>query len=159
LGCVVCYFAVSLSTGAADRTTGINKHRNMAVAEAPTTVVEVPNPDHKKPRETGSATEKKTAVPDSPEIKTAPPAYGDGSIQDKDSDNEDAIIVTGTDAATHLLPLRDDGDPALTFRSLFLATCLSAFQACMYQIYTVSWKMDTMSFSFSFPFLSPSLLP
>jgi hypothetical protein len=66
-------------------------------------------------------------------IKAAP-ALSDGD----DSGSEDVIIITGADAATHLLSLRDDGEPALTFRSLFLATCLSAFQAVMYQIYVVS---------------------
>jgi len=57
---------------------------------------------------------------------------------DNGSDNNDAIIVTGADAAQHLLSLRDDGDPALTFRSLLLASGLSAFQAVVSQIYTVS---------------------
>lgn len=57
---------------------------------------------------------------------------------DSDSGADDAIIVTGADAAKHLLPLRDDLEPALTFRSLFLATILSAFQAVMHQIYVVS---------------------
>jgi hypothetical protein len=61
-----------------------------------------------------------------------------GSNDDSDSGTDDAIIVTGADAAKHLLPLRDDLEPALTFRSLFLATILSAFQAVMYQIYYVS---------------------
>lgn len=54
-----------------------------------------------------------------------------------DNGSDDVIIVTGADAATHLLPLRDDGEPALTFRSLLLATILSAFQAVMTQIYAV----------------------
>jgi hypothetical protein len=53
-------------------------------------------------------------------------------------DDPDHIIVTGADAAAHLLPLRDDGDPSVTFRGIFLASCLSAFQAVMNQIYTVS---------------------
>lgn len=53
------------------------------------------------------------------------------------SENQDQIIVTGADAAAHLLPLRDDGDPSVTFRGIFLASCLSAFQAVMNQIYTV----------------------
>lgn len=61
-----------------------------------------------------------------------------GSSDDSDSGTDDAIIVTGADAAKHLLSLRDDLEPALTFRSLFLATILSAFQAVMYQIYYVS---------------------
>ena len=61
-----------------------------------------------------------------------------GNSDDSDSGADDAIIVTGADAAKHLLPLRDDLEPALTFRSLFLATILSAFQAVMNQIYYVS---------------------
>jgi len=56
---------------------------------------------------------------------------------DDEEGTEDVIIVTGADAALHLLPLRDDGEPALTFRSLFLATLLSCFQAVVYQIYMV----------------------
>jgi hypothetical protein len=61
------------------------------------------------------------------------------SEDDNSADNasDDVIIITGADAAAHLLPLRDDHEPALTFRSLFLATCLSAFQAIMSQIYQV----------------------
>lgn len=71
------------------------------------------------------------------EIKTVP--VSDGDEHDKeDSDNEDAIIITGADAAQHLLSMRDDGDSALTFRAMFLATGLSGFQASMYQIYNVS---------------------
>lgn len=62
--------------------------------------------------------------------------YDDNSGQDNASD--DVIIITGADAAAHLLPLRDDHEPSVTFRSLFLATCLSAFQAIMSQIYQVS---------------------
>ncbi|KAI9642561.1 hypothetical protein NHQ30_009366 [Ciborinia camelliae] len=57
---------------------------------------------------------------------------------DKDDNSDDVIIITGADAAAHLLPLRDDGEPALSFRSIVLATILSGFQAVMYQIYTVS---------------------
>ena len=72
------------------------------------------------------------------EIRPAPPPSDDDHDQEKDDAREDAIIITGADAAKHLLPLRDDGDPALTFRSLLLATCLSAFQAVMTQIYNVS---------------------
>jgi len=49
----------------------------------------------------------------------------------------DVIIRTASDAANHLLSLRDDFDPALTFRSMFLSTGLAAFQAVMYQIYMV----------------------
>jgi hypothetical protein len=67
-----------------------------------------------------------------PEIKGALASY-----DSHDGDSDDHIIVTGADAAAHLLPMRDDHDPALTFRSIFMATCLSAFQAVVYQIYQV----------------------
>jgi len=56
-------------------------------------------------------------------------------------DNGDVVIVTGADAATYLLPMRDDGDPALTFRSLVLASGLACFQAVMNQIYNVCKSM------------------
>ncbi|KAG5949014.1 hypothetical protein E4U53_006076 [Claviceps sorghi] len=59
-----------------------------------------------------------------------------GGDKERDSDNEDAIIITGYDASQHLLPLRDDFEPALTFRSIVLASALSIFQAVMSQIYT-----------------------
>ena len=74
-----------------------------------------------------------------PAITPAPPPYdGEFDAHDKDDISEEVIIRTGADAAKHLLPMRDDGEPALTFRSIFLATCLAAFQAVMSQIYTVS---------------------
>lgn len=59
------------------------------------------------------------------------------SDADGDDNSDDIIIVTGADAAAHLLPLRDDGEPALSFRSMVLATVLAGFQAVMYQIYSV----------------------
>jgi hypothetical protein len=52
-----------------------------------------------------------------------------------DSD-PDVVLVTGADAALHLLPLRDDFDKALTFRSIILASGLACFQAVMTQIYS-----------------------
>lgn len=73
----------------------------------------------------------KNGVPE-PEIKAVLPSYDSA-----DDDSDHRIIVTGADAAAHLLPMRDDQDPALTFRSIFLATILSAFQAVVYQIYQV----------------------
>lgn len=66
------------------------------------------------------------------ENKEVPPRYSDGDGSDG------VIIVTGADASAHLLLLRDDHEPALTFRSLFLATVLCGFQAVVYQIYQVS---------------------
>ncbi|KAL1885467.1 hypothetical protein Plec18167_000961 [Paecilomyces lecythidis] len=59
----------------------------------------------------------------------APPYHDDGT------GDKETRIVTGADAAKYLLPLRDDGEPSLTFRCLFLASVLSCFQAVMTQIY------------------------
>ncbi|KAL0940199.1 oligopeptide transporter 7 [Colletotrichum truncatum] len=81
------------------------------------------------------------------EIK-AVSAPSDSGSHDKDNASEDVIIRTGVDASVHLLPLRDDFQPALTFRSLFLATCLSAFQAVMSQIYTFKPTVVTISGTF-----------
>lgn len=85
---------------------------------------------------------------------------------DTDTDSKDVIIVTGADASRHLLPMRDDHDNALTFRSLFLASCLACFQAVMYQIYTVSFAVwpiiaghHLISVSSSNPLRSPSKEP
>ncbi|GKT97512.1 related to peptide transporter [Colletotrichum tofieldiae] len=80
------------------------------------------------------------AVPDSPP--------SDGNDHEKDDNSDNAIIITGADAARYLLPLRDDFDPSLTFRSMFLATCLSAFQAVMSQIYTFKPTNVTISGTF-----------
>jgi len=92
------------------------------------------------PEKLGIATEKEGGAYDSSEIQAAPPLYDVGSHHDsdeKDTGSEDVIIITGADAAAHLLPMRDDHEPALTFRSIFLASVLSCFQAVMYQIYQV----------------------
>ncbi|EFQ93896.1 hypothetical protein CFE70_006939 [Pyrenophora teres f. teres 0-1] len=62
--------------------------------------------------------------------------------------DEDIIIITGADAAAHLLPMRDDFEPALTFRCVFLATILSAFQAVVYQIYQFKPTMITIQGTF-----------
>ncbi|KAH8598732.1 oligopeptide transporter-like protein [Bisporella sp. PMI_857] len=85
------------------------------------------------------------------EIKAAPavvPQYEIDEDSNKDNNSDDVIIITGADAAAHLLPMRDDGDPAITFRSLFLATCLSAFQAVMSQIYYFKPTSVTISGTF-----------
>ncbi|WXC60224.1 hypothetical protein SNK03_006087 [Fusarium graminearum] len=67
---------------------------------------------------------------------------------DSDTDSKNVIIVTGADASRHLLPMRDDHDNALTFRSLFLASCLACFQAVMYQIYTFKPTQITIQGTF-----------
>ncbi|KAG8167618.1 hypothetical protein KVR01_003307 [Diaporthe batatas] len=82
---------------------------------------------------------------------SAAPSAGDGGDHEKDDDDsssDDVIIITGADAARHLLPLRDDFDTALTFRSLVLASGLSCFQAVMSQIYTFKPTAITISGTF-----------
>lgn len=70
------------------------------------------------------------------------PAIVETSTFDSEEKQDgDVIIRTAQDAATHLLSLRDDFDPALTFRSMFLSTGLAAFQAVMYQIYMVRFTV------------------
>ena len=115
----------------------------MAPPDANTTVIEVTEPqlEHTVSEKTGLSIDKaeklKDGDPDSPEIEAAPPVYDADSNEEKDDESDGAIIITGADAAKHLLPMRDDGEPALSFRSIVLSTGLSAFQAVMYQIYTV----------------------
>lgn len=70
--------------------------------------------------------------PDGVEVFTTEIDNGEETL-----DNEH-VIVTGADAAAHLLSIRDDGDPSVTFRGLFLATCLAGFMAVLQQIYNVS---------------------
>ncbi|RDW68207.1 OPT oligopeptide transporter-2 [Coleophoma crateriformis] len=67
---------------------------------------------------------------------------------EKDGDGEDHIIITGADAAAHLLSLRDDFEPALTFRSIVLASGLSGFQSVMYQIYQFKPTLVTIQGTF-----------
>ncbi|KAH8646190.1 OPT oligopeptide transporter [Xylariales sp. PMI_506] len=82
-----------------------------------------------------------------PEITAAPPSDGDNG-EDKDDHSDQVIIITGADASKYLLPTRDDYEPALTFRSLFLATILSGFQAVMNQIYTFKPTQATIGGTF-----------
>lgn len=82
------------------------------------------------------------------EIQQQPSAEDSDGGKDSDTDREDAIIVSGADAAKHLLPLRDDGDPSLTFRSMVLATALSGFQAVMNQIYQFKPTLVTIQGTF-----------
>ncbi|KAK2600586.1 hypothetical protein N8I77_010108 [Diaporthe amygdali] len=87
-----------------------------------------------------------------PDDKIEPvPSGEDAGDHDKDDDgrsSDEVIIITGADAARHLLPMRDDFDTALTFRSLLLASGLSCFQAVMSQIYTFKPTAITISGTF-----------
>jgi hypothetical protein len=58
---------------------------------------------------------------------------------------DDFVIRSGADASKHLLSLRDDEDPVLTFRSALLGTAFACFQAAMNQIYNVSTDTSRLS--------------
>jgi hypothetical protein len=89
---------------------------------------------------TGYTSEDVEVAEDDGEIMAAPLPLYEGGETEEDNDSENVIIITGADASNHLLSIRDDFDPAVTFRNLFLATILSGFQAVMTQIYNVSYS-------------------
>jgi hypothetical protein len=62
----------------------------------------------------------------------------DGDDRLSDLDDPDKIIKSGADAAQYMLSARDDGDPAITVRSMVLGTAFAAFYASISQIYKVS---------------------
>jgi hypothetical protein len=80
----------------------------------------------------------KRAEADGEELVPTLVTAGVDYLDDGTVTSDETIIVSGQDASLHLLPMRDDKEPALTFRSIFLATGLAAFQAVMSQIYSVS---------------------
>lgn len=63
------------------------------------------------------------------------------SIADDESDvqlvNGEPVITTGRDVSRFLVDTRDDGDPALTFRSMFLGTVFAGLGAALYQVRNV----------------------
>ena len=94
--------------------------------------------DNKQSEKIGTVGSEINAVPATPPFESDDPG--------KDSDSDDNIIIdTAVLAAQHLLPMRDDHQPSLTFRSLFLASGLSCFQAVMTQIYYVSQQIEGFS--------------
>jgi hypothetical protein len=63
-------------------------------------------------------------------------------LLDQAIEDPDKIIKTGADAAQHWLSDRDDGDPAITVRSMVLGTAFAAFYASISQIYKVRYQLD-----------------
>jgi hypothetical protein len=59
-------------------------------------------------------------------------------LSDLDLEDPDKIIKSGADAAQYMLSDRDDGDPAVTVRSMVIGTAFAAFYASISQIYKVS---------------------
>ena len=48
--------------------------------------------------------------------------------------NGEPVITSGQDVSDFLIDTRDDGDPALTFRSLFLGTVFAGLGAALCQV-------------------------
>ena len=57
-----------------------------------------------------------------------------GSRDDVRLVNGEPVITTGEDVSRFLLTTRDDGDPALTFRSIVLGTVFAGLGAAMCQV-------------------------
>ena len=61
-----------------------------------------------------------------------------GVYYDEDEDikyvNGEPVITSGRDVSRYLIDVRDDGDPALTFRSLFLGTVFAGLGAALCQV-------------------------
>lgn len=68
-------------------------------------------------------------------VKGIRPEFSDLELE---VDDPDKIIKSGADAAQYMLSDRDDGDPAVTVRSMVLGTAFAAFYASISQIYKVS---------------------
>ncbi|KAI0781468.1 oligopeptide transporter [Trametes elegans] len=49
--------------------------------------------------------------------------------------NGEPVITTGLDVSRYLVDTRDDGDPSITFRSLFIGTIFAGLGAALCQIY------------------------
>jgi hypothetical protein len=53
--------------------------------------------------------------------------------------NGEPVISSGADVSNFLLDVRDDGDPSITFRSLFLGTIFAALGAALSQVRLWLW--------------------
>jgi hypothetical protein len=61
----------------------------------------------------------------------------DNSLEDTSKPNfqkGEPVITTGCDVSRFVVDIRDDGDPALTFRSMFLGTMFAGMGAALSQV-------------------------
>ncbi|KAI9059790.1 oligopeptide transporter [Trametes sanguinea] len=74
---------------------------------------------------------------------------GGKAVYDPDDDvqyvNGEPVITTGRDVSRFLIETRDDGDPAVTFRSLLLGTVFAGLGAALCQIYLFKPVQVTVS--------------
>jgi hypothetical protein len=76
--------------------------------------------------------------PDSPFAKDSKDRDAVPELFTGEFEDPDKIIKSGADAAQYMLSDRDDGDPAITVRSMVLGTAFAAFYASISQIYKVN---------------------
>ncbi|KAI0373170.1 oligopeptide transporter [Pilatotrama ljubarskyi] len=73
----------------------------------------------------------------------------DKAVYDEDDEvrsvNGEPVITTGRDVSKYLVDPRDDGDPAITFRSLLLGTVFAGLGAALYEIYLFKPVQVTVS--------------
>ncbi|XP_006463485.1 hypothetical protein AGABI2DRAFT_187070 [Agaricus bisporus var. bisporus H97] len=78
--------------------------------------------------------------------RSASPSQDTDKIDEKASDSEnEPIITTGSDVSKYVVDIRDDGDRALTFRSLVLGTVFAGLGAALCQIYRFKPVQMTVS--------------
>ena len=78
--------------------------------------------------------EKKEIVLDGKEIQHI---IDDNSLEDDSKPilhNGEPVITTGHDVSRFVVDIRDDQDPALTFRSMFLGTIFAGMGAALSQV-------------------------
>jgi len=89
----------------------------------------------------GSLLDKNAQKSDSVEVVTNKEAYLDAEKESQcDGDggvvrlNGEPVITTGEDVSRFVVDLRDDGEPALTFRSLLLGSFFAGLGAALCQV-------------------------
>lgn len=90
------------------------------------------------------------ALPSLPQCSPASRKLADASLDEKlgslkvekydpetrEVSDRERVVTSGGDVSRYAVDLRDDGDPALTFRSLVLGTVFAGLGAALCQIYT-----------------------
>ena len=81
--------------------------------------------------------EKLGIVVDDSEQKEIQHSIDDDSLEDESKPilhNGEPVITTGRDVSLFVVDIRDDGDTALTFRSIFLGTIFAGMGAALSQV-------------------------
>lgn len=76
--------------------------------------------------------------------------FGSGDDSSVRYVNGEPVITTGRDVSKYLVDLRDDGDPAITFRSLVCGTVIGALGSALITVSDLTWTCIMLS-SLSFP--------